>query len=98
MVLTPPIVDLVSSGTRVVVTMEHTAKNGDFKLVEACSLPLTGKRVVDTIITELGVFDVDKAETQLVLQEIAEGVTVEEVKAKTGCKLLISPDLKPMQQ
>ena len=89
--------DLVSSGTRVVVTMEHNARNGDKKILESCTLPLTGKSVVDTIITDLGVFDVDKIGKKIILSEIAQGVTVEEVKDRTGCELVISNNLTDMQ-
>ncbi|KAJ3416351.1 Succinyl-CoA:3-ketoacid coenzyme A transferase 1, mitochondrial [Chytridiales sp. JEL 0842] len=80
--------DLVSAGlggTKVVVCMEHTTKKGEPKILEQCVLPLTGKGCVDVVITELGVFEVDKQRRVLVLKELAEGVTVEEVKAKTGC-------------
>ncbi|KAF6017505.1 OXCT1 [Bugula neritina] len=88
--------DLVSSyKTKVVVTMEHTAKNGDHKILSSCKLPLTGKGVVDMIITELGVFEVDK-EKGLILTEIADGVEVEEVVLRTGSDFEVSPDLKPM--
>lgn len=76
--------DLVGSGNRVVVTMEHTAKGDSKKILKACTLPLTGPKVVDRIITELCVFDVDKIKGELVLVEIFPGVTVEEVRAKTG--------------
>jgi 3-oxoacid CoA-transferase len=77
--------DLVSnpSATKVVVTMEHTDKNGNPKIVPFCAFPLTGRACVSRIITELCVFDVDFA-NGLTLIELAEGVTVEEVKAKTG--------------
>ena len=83
--------DLVSSGSRVVVTMEHTAK-GAPKILPSCSLPITGKGVVDRIITELAVIDVVKrggagGGTQLQVQELAEGVSFEQVQAKTGVKL-----------
>jgi 3-oxoacid CoA-transferase len=78
--------DLVGSGSRVVVTMEHTAKGGAHKILPSCSLPLTGQGVVNTIITDLAVMDVVPG-VGLVLKEVAEGVSVEEVKDKTGAKL-----------
>ncbi|KAG8199044.1 hypothetical protein JTE90_021057 [Oedothorax gibbosus] len=92
--------DLVSSGgsgTRVIVTMEHTAKGNTPKILENCTLPLTGKNCVDRIITEKGVFDVDK-ETGLTLVEIADGVTVEDILTSTECQFEVSPDLKTMGQ
>ena len=75
--------DLVAGVKRVVVVMEHTEKSGAPKLVKACSLPLTGQGVVDLVITELGVFDVSRGRSPLRLTELAPGVTVDEVKAKT---------------
>ncbi len=74
-------VDLVSSGSRVVVTMEHTAK-GKHKIVPECTLPLTAQKCVSRIITELAVFDVTKSGLELI--EVAKGVTVEQVKQATG--------------
>ncbi|AEO68090.1 8a144d7f-687c-48d4-aecf-e984f15ff234 [Thermothielavioides terrestris] len=89
--------DLVSnpSATKVVVTMEHTDKKGNPKIVKQCAFPLTGKACVSRIITELGVFDVDFAHG-LTLIEIADGVTVEEIKAKTEAPFRVADDLKPM--
>ncbi|XP_067937912.1 succinyl-CoA:3-ketoacid coenzyme A transferase 1, mitochondrial-like [Watersipora subatra] len=88
--------DLVSSPkTKVVVTMEHAAKNGDHKILHTCDLPLTGKGVVDTIITEMGVFEVDK-ERGLTLVEIANDVEVADIVQKTGCDFTVSEELKPM--
>ncbi|XP_077283737.1 succinyl-CoA:3-ketoacid CoA transferase [Arctopsyche grandis] len=90
--------DLVAApGTKVVVTMEHAAKDGSHKILPQCNLPLTGKNCVNTIITEKAVFDVDP-EKGLTLTEIAEGVTVEEIIMSTGCDFEVSPELKPMQQ
>lgn len=89
--------DLVSApGTKVIVTMEHTSK-GKHKILPECNLPLTGKNVVDMIITDKAVFEVD-AEKGLTLTEIAEGVLVEDVLEITGCQFKVSDNLKPMEQ
>ena len=84
--------DLVSGVKRVVVLMEHTAKDGTPKIKNECDLPLTGKQVVDLIITDLCVFEVEKGKG-LTLIELQEGVTVEEVKAKTGCDFAVASTL-----
>jgi 3-oxoacid CoA-transferase subunit B len=86
--------DLVASAARVVVAMEHNAKDGSCKIVEECSLPLTGKEVVHDIVTELGWFHVSVE--GLVMQEIAEGVSKEMVEERTGCRVHFSPDLRRM--
>jgi 3-oxoacid CoA-transferase subunit B len=86
--------DLVASSAHVIVAMEHNAKDGGFKIVEQCSLPLTGKRVVHDIVTELGWFHVSPE--GLVVQEIAEGVTKGEIEQRTGCRVHFSADLRPM--
>jgi len=84
--------DLVSGVKRVVVLMEHNAKDGSPKIREQCELPITGKQVVDLIITDLCVFQVNKGEG-LVLIELHEGVSLDEVKAKTGCAFAVDPAL-----
>ena len=86
--------DLVASAAHVIVAMEHNAKDGAPKIVEECSLPLTGKRVVHDIVTELGWFHVSPE--GLVMQEIAEGVTKDAVEHRTGCQVHFSADLRPM--
>nr|WP_284322497.1 3-oxoacid CoA-transferase subunit B [Dyella acidisoli] len=85
--------DLVSGVKRVVVLMEHTAKDGSPKIKMQCDLPLTGQQVVDLIITDLCVFEVAKGKG-LTLIELQEGVTVDEVKAKTGCTFEVSASLR----
>jgi 3-oxoacid CoA-transferase subunit B len=82
--------DLVAGVKRVIVTMEHVSKDGQSKLLDKCSLPLTGKRVVDMVITELGVFTIDKhGKPGVTLVQLADGVTVDEVKAKTKATLAV---------
>jgi len=86
--------DLVAGARRVVVTMEHTAKDASPKILTQCTLPLTGRRCVDLIVTEMGVVRV--AEEGLVLDEIAPDTTVEAVKKATGAPLRVAPDLRTM--
>ena len=85
--------DLVAGVKRRIVTMEHTNKKGDPKIIPHCTLPLTGKRVVDMIITELCVMVVDPKTRRFRLTELAPGVGVDEVKAKTSAAFDIAPDL-----
>jgi len=77
--------DLVAGVKRVIVVMEHTAKGDEHKLLQRCNLPLTGAGVVDIVITELGVFDIIRKTGQAFkVSELAPGVTLEEVRSKTG--------------
>jgi 3-oxoacid CoA-transferase subunit B len=75
--------DLVAGVKRIVVVMEHTEKSGAPKILNACSLPLTGAGVVDLMVTDLAVFEVNRGKSPLTLIELAPEVTVDEVKAKT---------------
>ena len=86
--------DLVASARRVVVAMEHTTREGQPKILKECTLPLTGSKVVDTIVTEMAYIRVTTA--GLVLEEIAPGLSVEDVQRATEATLLASSDLKTM--
>ena len=80
--------DLVAGVKRVVVIMDHTSKAGDAKLLHRCALPLTGQQCVDRVITTMGVFDV--ADDGLVLVELAPGVSLEDIEAKTEARFKVS--------
>ena len=86
--------DLVASARRVIVTMEHTTRDGRPKILNRCTLPLTGLAVVDTIATEMAWIRVTRE--GLVLEEIAPGLKPQDVQAATEAKLRISPTLKTM--
>ncbi len=86
--------DLVHGAKRVIVMMEHVAKGNSHKIVSECTLPLTGKRVVHKLMTDVAVIDIEPE--GLVLRELAPGVTVEEVQAGTGAPLLIPTPPKSM--
>jgi 3-oxoacid CoA-transferase subunit B len=82
--------DLVAGVKRVVVVMEHSAKDGP-KLLKQCSLPLTGERVVDMVVTDLAVFTIDKHGSDgMALIELADGVTLDEVKSKTEAEFRVA--------
>lgn len=78
--------------------MQHCSKNGEPKIKKNCDLPLTGYRVVDTVITEKCVFKIDHAQGGLVLTEIAAGETVESIAKATACDFKVADDVKPMGQ
>jgi 3-oxoacid CoA-transferase len=85
--------DLVSGVKKVVVMMDHNAKDGSPKVLEECDLPITGKGVVDLLVTDKGVFAVD-AEKGLTLLEVSPFSSLDKIKSATGCAFAIAPDLK----
>lgn len=85
--------DLVAGVKRVVVVMEHTAK-GAAKLVKQCNLPLTGKAVIDMVITELCVLEMDAGKRRFVLKEVAPGVSVDDVKRQTEAEIIVPANVK----
>lgn len=87
--------DLVASARRVIVAMEHTTREGKPKILQKCTLPLTGLKVVETIVTEMGYIRVTPS--GLVLEEIAPGLTPEDVQKATEAEIIASPNLKIME-
>ena len=88
--------DLVAGARRVIVAMEHTTKDSQPKILKKCTLPLTGMKVVNMIVTELAVMQVTPE--GLVLEEIAPGITADDVQKFTEAKLIVSPNLKKMER
>lgn len=86
--------DLVASAKNIIVAMQHTDKAGNSKLLPSCTLPITGVHCIKKVVTDLGVFDIKGGAFHLL--ELAPGVTVEEIKAKTAGKLIISAEVKEM--
>jgi 3-oxoacid CoA-transferase subunit B len=86
--------DLVAGARRLVVTMEHNARSGEAKILRRCTLPLTGVRCVQRIITDLCVFDVDREGGELVLVELAPGTTEGDVRERTEAAFRVAPELQ----
>ena len=87
--------DLVASAKRVIVAMEHTTKDGSPKILRRCTLPITGLRVVNTIVTEMAYIQV--TQSGLVIDEIAPGLIFEDVQRATDAPLIVSPTMKTME-
>jgi 3-oxoacid CoA-transferase subunit B len=81
--------DLVAGVKRVIALMEHTSKEGNSKVLQQCTLPITGQRCVDMVITDLCVFTIDRAQNQMRLIELAPGTTLAEVKGKTAAEFKV---------
>ena len=86
--------DLVAGVKKVIVMMEHTNKRGEPKLIPSCTLPLTGQKCIDMLITDLCVMEMNPDRQRFVLTELAEGVSVEEVQAKTAAVFDITGDIQ----
>jgi 3-oxoacid CoA-transferase subunit B len=87
--------DLVASARNIIVAMMHTSKDGQSKLLPACTLPITGVGCVRKVVTELGLFDI--TERGFELKEIASGVTVDEIRAKTAGRLVVEGDIPTIE-
>jgi 3-oxoacid CoA-transferase B subunit len=86
--------DLVAGTDNIIVAMMHTNRAGESKLLDRCTLPLTGINCIRRVITDLGMFSIEGG--AFILEEIAPGVSVDDVKKATAGKLIVSPDLKTM--
>jgi 3-oxoacid CoA-transferase subunit B len=86
--------DLVAGAKRVVVAMEHTTREGQPKILRKCTLPLTGSKVVDTIVTEMAYIRVTP--TTMVVEEVAAGLSFEDVQRATEARLIASPTMRTM--
>lgn len=89
--------DLVAGVRRCIVVMEHCNKKGESKILPACTLPLTGRRCIDMVITDLCVLEMDRAARRFRLTELAPGVTAEEVKARTAAEILTDRPAAPLR-
>src|SRR5690606_23444481 len=86
--------DLVAGVKRVIVTMEHTARGGSPKIIPTCTLPLTGLRCIQMVITDLCVLEMDPDRRRFVLTEVAPDVTVDDVRAKTTAEIIVAGNVK----
>jgi 3-oxoacid CoA-transferase subunit B len=89
--------DLCTDVPELIVTMDHTTREGETKILNECTYPLTAPRCVTKIITDLAYIDVDRANSRLILRELAPGVSVDYVQARTEPRLELAPDLREMQ-
>ena len=87
--------DLAACAKHVFIAMEHRTRDGKPRLVERCTLPPTARGVVNFVVTNLGLFEITKE--GMALREIAPGVTVAEIKATTGCNLIVPPEVPPVR-
>jgi 3-oxoacid CoA-transferase subunit B len=89
--------DLVAGVRRRIAVMEHTNKRGESKVLPTCSLPLTGRRCVDLLITDLCVMEMDHSSNRFTLIELAPGVSLEDMRAKTKADFRVSPNLREVR-
>jgi 3-oxoadipate CoA-transferase, beta subunit len=87
--------DLAACARHVFIAMEHQTRNGSPRLVERCAIPVTARGVVDLVVTNLGLFAITPE--GMVLREIAPGATVDEIRAATGCPLIVPPEVPPVR-
>lgn len=89
--------DLVASAKNIIVAMQQTNREGESKLLSECSLPLTGRKCISKIVTEMGVYEIDQENGGFILLERASGVSIDEIKAATAGKLIIKGEVPEIQ-